>query len=125
MNRIAASLAALLLAVLLGACGGSGAEPDAPSNGASPTLVLDFQPNAVHAGIYAALADGADLDVKVPGASTDAPKLLQAGRADLAVMARPHLADPYLTARGAVAVGYPDYPWPPQYLAGRPRPPVD
>ena len=105
MNRIAASLAALLLAVLLGACGGSGAEPDAPSNGASPTLVLDFQPNAVHAGIYAALADGADLDVKVPGASTDAPKLLQAGRADLAVMDIQDLAIARERGADLVAVG--------------------
>ncbi len=95
MKRIVASLAAVLLTVAstaLVACGGDGAEPDAPADGAPMTLVLDFQPNAVHAGIYAAVADGAladrgvDLDVQVPGASTDAPKLLEAGRADLAVM---------------------------------------
>ena len=91
MKRIAASLAALLLTVAFAACG-SGAEPDVPADGAAATLVLDFQPNAVHAGIYAAQATGAladrgvDLEVRIPGASTDAPKLLEAGRADLAVI---------------------------------------
>ncbi len=91
MSRIAASLAAVLAALALAGCG-DGAEPDAPSGGAPATLILDFQPNAVHAGIYAALAHGElerrgiDLSVQVPGASTDAPKLLRAGRADIAVM---------------------------------------
>lgn len=92
MSRIAASLAALLLASALAGCGGSGAEPDAPSGGAPATLVLDFQPNAVHAGIYAAVAAGdlcrrgVELTVQEPGASTDAPKLLRAGRAEMAIM---------------------------------------
>ena len=40
---------------------------------------------------------------------------------DLAVMARPHLADPYLTAHAGVRYDWPDYPWPDQYLRGRPR----
>jgi len=112
MKRIAASLAALLLTAgptALLACGGSGAEPDAPADGAAATLVLDFQPNAVHAGIYAALAAGelsdrgVDLDVQIPGASTDAPKLLTAGRADFAVMDIQDLA--IARERGADLVG--------------------
>ena len=92
MSRIAASLAAGLVALALAGCGGDGAEPDVPTSGASATLILDFQPNAVHAGIYAALANdeltkrGIDLTVQEPGSSTDAPKLLRAGRVDLAVM---------------------------------------
>lgn len=92
MSRIAASLAAGLAALALAGCGGNGAEPDVPPGGASATLILDFQPNAVHAGIYAALANGElakrgiDLSVREPGSSTDAPKLLRAGRVDLAVM---------------------------------------
>ena len=55
-------------------------------------LALDFQPNAVHAGIYTAIRDGADerhgvnLEVRVPAASTDSLKLLSAGRADIAVV---------------------------------------
>jgi putative hydroxymethylpyrimidine transport system substrate-binding protein len=79
---------ALLLAGAIG-CGGSDAEPGAPSGA---TLVLDFTPNAVHSGIYAAgergfYADaGIDLTVRQPGESTDAPKLLEAGRAEFAIL---------------------------------------
>jgi putative hydroxymethylpyrimidine transport system substrate-binding protein len=57
------------------------------------TLALDFQPNPVHAGIYATLREdldaepgGIDLDVQVPSSSTDSLKLLAARRADLAVV---------------------------------------
>jgi putative hydroxymethylpyrimidine transport system substrate-binding protein len=89
MTRVAASLAAALAIAALGACGGDGAEPGAPQGA---TLVLDFQPNAVHAGIYAALEDGlyeragVDLAVEEPSASSDAPKLLRAGRAQFAIL---------------------------------------
>ncbi len=89
MIRVVALLAAILASVGLAACGGDGAEPGAPQGA---TLVLDFQPNAVHAGIYAALAEGyyrdegVDLDVQQPSASTDAPKLLAAGRAQFAIL---------------------------------------
>ena len=50
------------------------------------TLALDFQPNPAHAGIYGALREGDDLDVRVPSSSTDSLKLLSAGRADVAVV---------------------------------------
>ncbi len=89
MRRVAASLAAALAALALGACGGGGAEPGAPRGA---TLVLDFQPNAVHTGIYAALrrgfyADrGVRLQVREPSSSTDAPRLLRAGRAQFAIL---------------------------------------
>jgi NitT/TauT family transport system substrate-binding protein/putative hydroxymethylpyrimidine transport system substrate-binding protein len=89
MNRVAAPLAAALAAIAFGACGDGGAEPGA-SNEA--TLVLDFQPNAVHAGIYAAQASGAyaesgvALEIREPSASTDAPKLLAGGRAEFAIL---------------------------------------
>ena len=85
----AALLAAALLFAGAAGCGGSGAEPGAPSGA---TLVLDFTPNAVHSGIYAAqergyYADaGVELTVRQPGESTDAPKLLEAGRAELAIL---------------------------------------
>jgi putative hydroxymethylpyrimidine transport system substrate-binding protein len=88
MRRVVALLAAAL-ASGLAACGGGGAEPGALR---SATLVLDFQPNAVHAGIYAALHQGyyrdagVDLRVQEPSASTDAPKLLEAGRAQFAIL---------------------------------------
>src|SRR3954454_17902753 len=88
MRRVAALLAPALLVALIG-CGGGGAEPGAPKRA---TLVLDFAPNAVHAGIYPALQEGfyreagVDLDVQQPSASTDAPKLLEAGRAQFAIL---------------------------------------
>lgn len=88
MRSAAALLAALVASAALAACGG-GAEPGA-SNEA--TLVLDFTPNAAHAGIYAALEEGyyrdrgIDLTVRAPSSSTDAPKLLAAGRTDFAVL---------------------------------------
>jgi putative hydroxymethylpyrimidine transport system substrate-binding protein len=88
MGRVAASLAAVL-AIGLAACGDDGAEPGASREA---TLVLDFQPNAVHSGIYTALAEGdyadrgIDLEVREPAAATDAPKLLAAGRADFAIL---------------------------------------
>src|SRR4051794_22556763 len=89
MKRVAASLAAVLLALALAACGGDGAEPGAPEGA---TLILDFQPNAVHSGIYAAQAngyfkdEGIDLTIQQPSSTSDSPKLLESGRADLAVM---------------------------------------
>jgi NitT/TauT family transport system substrate-binding protein/putative hydroxymethylpyrimidine transport system substrate-binding protein len=89
VKRIAALLAAVLLAVAWGGCGGGGAEPGASKDA---TLILDFQPNAVHAGIYSALRrgyyadEGVRLHVRQPSDSTDAPKLLRAGRAQFAIL---------------------------------------
>ncbi len=49
--------------------------------------------------------------------------VIAAGRADLAVMARPHLREPYLTLAAAAHYDFPDVEWPSQYLAGKwPRP---
>jgi ABC-type nitrate/sulfonate/bicarbonate transport systems, periplasmic components len=89
MRRVAALLAAALLGAALLGCGGGGAEPGAPEGA---TLVLDFQPNAVHSGIYAAQANGyfkdagLDLTIQEPSSTADSAKLLEAGRADFAVM---------------------------------------
>ncbi len=89
MRRTVALLAAVLLLAGVVGCGGGGAEPGAPK-GAS--LVLDFTPNAVHSGIYAAQGQGfyedagVDLKIEQPGESTDAPKLLAAGRTDFAIL---------------------------------------
>ena len=88
MKRVVALLAAATVATTTVACGG-GAEPGAPERA---TLVLDFQPNAVHAGIYAALEQGyyrdagVDVNVQQPSSSTDAPKLLEAGKAQFAIL---------------------------------------
>ncbi|HEX8752442.1 MAG TPA: ABC transporter substrate-binding protein [Solirubrobacterales bacterium] len=89
MRRAVALLAAVLLLAGVAGCGGGGAEPGAPKGA---TLVLDFTPNAVHSGIFAAQAQGfyrqagVDLHVQQPGESTDAPKLLAAGRTDFAIL---------------------------------------
>jgi NitT/TauT family transport system substrate-binding protein/putative hydroxymethylpyrimidine transport system substrate-binding protein len=89
MRRAVALLAAALLLAGVAGCGGSGAEPGVPKGA---TVVLDFTPNAVHTGIYAAQAEGfyedagIDLHIQVPGESTDAPKLLAAGRTDFAIL---------------------------------------
>jgi putative hydroxymethylpyrimidine transport system substrate-binding protein len=79
-----------LLALALAGCGSGGGDADRPNQEAS--LLLDFTPNAVHAGIFLATerdydeAEGVELDVRAPGASTDALKLLQAGRVDMAIL---------------------------------------
>jgi NitT/TauT family transport system substrate-binding protein/putative hydroxymethylpyrimidine transport system substrate-binding protein len=89
MRRIAALLAAILVSAGVAGCGGGGAEPGASREA---TLVLDFQPNAAHVGIYAALHEGyyrqagVDLTVREPSASTDGPKLLEAGRTQFAIL---------------------------------------
>jgi anthraniloyl-CoA monooxygenase len=46
--------------------------------------------------------------------------LILAGRADLVALARPHLADPYITMHAAAEYGIDTY-WPPQYHAAKPR----
>ena len=83
--------AVLVLAPVLGlAAAAARPTPDRPDT--EETLLLDFVPNAVHAGIYLAVersydeAEGVDLTIRRPGASTDALKLLQAGRVDAAVL---------------------------------------
>ncbi len=83
-------LAALLVAALV--AGGCGTDESGRAPNEDATLLLDFQPNAVHTGIYTALSRGYDtalgvtLRVRVPTDSTDAVKLLVAETADLAVL---------------------------------------
>jgi putative hydroxymethylpyrimidine transport system substrate-binding protein len=89
MRRVAAPLAAVLLALAVAGCGEDGAEPGAPGGA---TLILDFQPNAVHSGLYAAQErghledEGLDLEIREPSSSADGAKLLEAGRADFAIL---------------------------------------
>ena len=51
--------------------------------------------------------------------------VLAAGRADLTMMARPHLRDPYLTLHAAEKYGFVEQPWPGQYVAGKRMPKPD
>lgn len=56
------------------------------------TLMLDFTPNAIHVGIYTALAHSYDVDAGVrlhvlaPAATTDSIKLLETGRVNFAIL---------------------------------------
>ena len=96
MKRILVLLVALLA---LAGCGEK-QEPGANATGgkAEPmTLVLDYFPNADHAGIYAAQATGEydraglDVDIKTPPDPAAPLKLLQAGRADVVLSYEPEL----------------------------------
>jgi NitT/TauT family transport system substrate-binding protein/putative hydroxymethylpyrimidine transport system substrate-binding protein len=87
---VAKLVAACLLAAAAAGCGsGSSAAPPPPR---SATLILDFTPNAVHAGIYSAIAHhyardlGLRLKVIAPTATTDSIKLLETGRVDFAIL---------------------------------------
>ena len=87
-------------ALALTACGEK-SEPEAGGAGGAPAeelrVMLDYFPNADHAGIYAARESGAyeqaGLDVEVtPPPDPSAPlKLLLAGKADLAISYEPEL----------------------------------
>ncbi|MDQ3409483.1 MAG: hypothetical protein M3469_05825, partial [Actinomycetota bacterium] len=66
-------LLALMLVLSLPAAGcGTGGDPAAGAPDTEATLLLDFQPSAVHTGIYMATergfdtAEGIDLEVEVP-----------------------------------------------------------
>jgi NitT/TauT family transport system substrate-binding protein/putative hydroxymethylpyrimidine transport system substrate-binding protein len=86
--RHRAAIAAMLVAVALGGCGSGGR-----AGSARPvSLMLDFNANAVHAGIYAALAHGYDraqgieLRVVPPPSPVDSIKFLEDGRVDFAIL---------------------------------------
>jgi putative hydroxymethylpyrimidine transport system substrate-binding protein len=96
---VLATLAALLAATGLAACGEK-TEPTAGGGGRQLepfTVMLDYLPNADHAGIYLAQADGeferAGLKVKimVPPDPSAPLKYLRAGRVDLAVSYEPEI----------------------------------
>jgi putative hydroxymethylpyrimidine transport system substrate-binding protein len=96
LPRPAVLLAAALLAVVVGACGEKKDTTEPPR--AEPfELVLDFFPNADHVGIYAALAngefrrEGLDVRVRAPSDPSAPLKLVQAGRADLAISYEPEV----------------------------------
>ena len=98
--RRALALATVLLTIA--AASGCGAKEE-PGNGGSSgkredlRLVLDYFPNADHAGIYAAQASGeyhrAGLNVEIQAPPDPAAplKLLQAGRADVVISYEPEL----------------------------------
>jgi len=92
LRRLHVFLLGALCAPALGACGDTGRQQQGARPGTEATLLLDFAPGAVHAGIYTAVARGYDdaegisLRVRRPPASTGAVELLRSGRVDFAVM---------------------------------------
>ena len=98
MRRLIANVSCLGLMLGLGlgisACGST--EPTRPTH---VTLILDFVPNAVHAGIYRALADGSyrregiDLQVVEPTSTQETLKLIEAGRAQFGLADGSDVAD--------------------------------
>jgi putative hydroxymethylpyrimidine transport system substrate-binding protein len=90
-SRALTALLLALLATLAAGCATSSTSDDSrPDQDAK--LLLDFAPNAVHAGIYLALqrgydeAEGVHLDVEAPGASSDGIKAVLSGHEDLAIV---------------------------------------
>lgn len=87
LRPVRRALATVLVAGLFAAGCGSGG-----SHAPVATVVLDFTPNAVHAGIYAAIARGYDrsarlrLHVVAPTASTDSIKLLETDHVTSAIL---------------------------------------
>ena len=108
MRRALACLAAL--ALLLAGCG-EREERTTPSRTEQLQLMLDFLPNADHAGIYAAQANGrfkdVGLDVKIRTPSDPAAPLRQvaAGRVDLAISYEPEVLRARDRGVKVVAVG--------------------
>jgi ABC-type nitrate/sulfonate/bicarbonate transport system substrate-binding protein len=89
--RTRTALLLAVLATLVTGCATSSTSNDSRPN-QDAELLLDFAPNAIHAGIYLALqrgydeAEGVHLDVEAPGASTDGIKAVLSGRQDLAIV---------------------------------------
>lgn len=86
---LAATVASCVLLVGVAACGDDGGAPgDGPVDA---TLVLDFIPGAVHAGIYEAEAagyyedNGINLRIIEPTSTADTLKLIDAGKADFGI----------------------------------------
>jgi putative hydroxymethylpyrimidine transport system substrate-binding protein len=111
IRRALPAALAVLLALGLAACGERKEPTGGPRQTERVNLVLDYFPNADHAGIYAALADGrfkqAGLDVRLQTPSDPSAPLKQlvGGRADLAISYEPELL--LARAKGAkvVAIG--------------------
>lgn len=86
--RRATSIVASIAALAALGCGSSSTNEPAAKKA---TLVLDFLPNAVHAGIYRAQAAGyyrergIDLRIVAPTSTSDTLKLLEAGKADFGI----------------------------------------
>jgi putative hydroxymethylpyrimidine transport system substrate-binding protein len=104
VRRAAALIAGLAIALAAAGCGGSSGSGGAGGAGAGGSrggerldLMLDFFPNADHAGIYAAQAGGhfrahgLDVRIRTPSDPSVPLKLVAAGKVDLAVSYEPEV----------------------------------
>jgi putative hydroxymethylpyrimidine transport system substrate-binding protein len=109
-RRLICAALALAATLALAACG-ERQESTGPAERASVRLMLDYFPNADHAGIYAAQGTGAfdrvglDLDIQTPSDPSTPLKLLAAGRVDLAISYEPELLLARDQGQKLVAVG--------------------
>jgi len=96
MTRSTLALLALLTAALMAGCGEK-EEALGPNQARPVTLLLDYFPNADHAGIYAAQAGGhfrdagLKVDIRQPTDPAAPIKQVAAGRVDLAVSYEPEV----------------------------------
>jgi ABC-type nitrate/sulfonate/bicarbonate transport system substrate-binding protein len=99
----------------LAACGGdddstSGDSGTTTAETTDATLVLDFIPNAVHAGIYRAQAagyykdNGINLEIIQPTSTADTLRLIDAGKADIGIADGIDMAGQIDQGRGAKGV---------------------
>jgi putative hydroxymethylpyrimidine transport system substrate-binding protein len=109
-RRLLCAVLALTAALALAACG-ERTESTGPAARESLRLMLDYFPNADHAGIYAAEGTGAfdrvglDVEVQTPSDPSAPLKLLAAGRVDLAISYEPELLLARDQGQKLVAVG--------------------
>jgi len=119
-RRLPATLFLVLCILGLTACGGDAKSgpTDQTGSGASgesetpqkATLVLDFVPGPVHAGIYEAMAkgyyedEGIDLQIIEPTSTADTLKLIDAGKADFGIADGIDVATQISEGRGAQGV---------------------
>jgi putative hydroxymethylpyrimidine transport system substrate-binding protein len=95
-RRLTAALLALAAVLSLAACGEKSDDTGAPTT-ESLTLMLDYLPNADHAGIYQAQGGGAfekaglKVDIQTPTDPATPLKLLAAGKVDVAISYEPEV----------------------------------
>jgi putative hydroxymethylpyrimidine transport system substrate-binding protein len=97
VRRRVAIVAALVCVAVVGAGCGERHEVTSARTPTKVSVMLDFFPNADHAGLYAALAGGGfarqglDVTVRTPASPSEPLALLAAGKVDLAISYEPEL----------------------------------
>src|SRR6185312_11276814 len=110
IRRLTCALLAVVCALGLAACG-ERQESTGPAKPESVRVMLDFFPNADHAGLYAAQGTGAfrraglDVSMQTPSDPSAPLKLLAAGKVDLAISYEPELLLARDKGQKLVAVG--------------------